>query len=36
MLYKLPCNPEIDEARSLVRFQKIVQAAGTLATAGTR
>jgi DNA-binding SARP family transcriptional activator/TolB-like protein len=30
MLYKLPCNPEIDEIRSLPRFERLLKAVGSL------
>lgn len=30
MVWKLPCNPEIDEIRSMPRFQRLLQAAGAL------
>jgi tetratricopeptide (TPR) repeat protein len=30
MVYKLPCNQEIDEVRSLPRFQRLLAAAGSL------
>ena len=35
MLYKLPCNPEIDEVRAMPRFNRLMQAAGSLPAGGT-
>ncbi len=35
MVYKLPCNPEIDEVRSLPRFQRLLAAAGALPLTAT-
>lgn len=30
MVYKLPCNPEIDEVRDTPRFQRLLERAGGL------